>query len=436
MKFISKKIFFRLHSWIGVQLSILFFIVCFSGTLATLSHEYDWVFFPEIRAVDNGQKASYNTMVSNIKKAYPNGRIASFFNPDETYLCNTVYVVSEKQLYYVFVNPYTGIVQGATTLTFHRFFRNLHYYLYIPFQVGNYTVLFFAFILFISSGTALYFYKKWWKKLFELKRGKGKTVFYRSLHRLVGIWSVPFAILFSVTGIWYFVERANVGDVRKAISSPTPKVEMMSENEQPTKIDSYTLDYDTAVRIAQQTIPNLTVKRISPPTNTKKPWYLNGKSTVALVRNRANRVYLHPQTFEVLKVQEASKISTITYINDIADPLHFGNWGGLLIKILWFIGGMALSSLILTGIWIYIKRNSKGKNKKKKSKFWIYINWSVVAILNFYMFTSLKTRYLASYNLLIVLGMCMLLFIFLTWYFFVKKMRHNPTQIKTASTKK
>ncbi len=51
---LNKKAFFQIHSWIGIKLSILIFIVCFSGTLATLSHEMDWLFIPEIRAnVDN-----------------------------------------------------------------------------------------------------------------------------------------------------------------------------------------------------------------------------------------------------------------------------------------------------------------------------------------------------------------------------------------------
>ncbi|WP_027078010.1 PepSY-associated TM helix domain-containing protein [Maribacter antarcticus] len=420
MKILSKKLFFHIHSWIGVQLSILFFIVCFSGTLATLSNEYDWLFFPEIRAVDNGKTASYNNMVSNIQKAYPEGRIGAFFGTDEAYLCTIVHVINNKQRYYVFVNPYTGKVQGATTLTFQRFFRNLHYFLYIPPQIGNYVVLFFGFTLLISSLTALYFYKKWWKKLFQLKIGKGKLVFYRSLHRLVGIWSVPFAILFSVTGIWYFAERSGIGAISKKANPSVAQIQT-PDNVEPEKLEAYTLDFDKAVKIAEAEIPNLKVMTVLPPRDTKSSWYLTGKSDVPLVRNRANRVYLHPLNYTVLTIQEADKISTVTWLNDAADPLHFGNWGGLVTKIIWFIGGMAISSLILTGVWIYVKRNSR--RKKKKPKIWLYINWSIVAVINFCMFTVLRTRYLASYNMLIVLGISVLLLILLTWYLFVKKMR-------------
>lgn len=94
-------------------------------------------------------------------------------------------------------------------------------------------------------------------------------------------------------------------------------------------------------------------------------------------------------------------------------------------KIIWFIGRLAISSLILTGIWIYAKRDFK--RKKKKSKIWFYINWTIVVGINFYMFTPLSTGYLASDKFLLILTFFVILLIFSTWYLFVKKIKttHN-----------
>lgn len=365
---IDCKLFFRIHSWIGIKLSILFFIVCFSGTLATLSHEMDWLFIPEIRAEFNGIYADKNTMLENIKKAYPKGKITYWSTPEESYLCNIVYLEVGKEWWYAFVNPYTGEVQGKADITFQRFFRDLHYFLFIPFQIGHFTVLIFAFMLFISMVTALLFYKKWYKKLFELKLGKGRVVFYRSLHRLVGVWSVPFCILFSITGIWYFVERTNLSDVSQIANTQTPKIEELAIDSLDLVRFSYNLDYSKAIVAAQEKIPGLVVKDISPPRNKTAPIYLTGKSDVPLVRNRANRVYVHPLTYEVIGVQDAKNIDTITWLNDIADPLHFGNWGGLITKIIWFLGGLGISALVLTGIWSSLKRKVKNLQKVKKTK--------------------------------------------------------------------
>jgi uncharacterized iron-regulated membrane protein len=45
-----RKALFHLHGWFGVNLGLLLFIVCFSGTVATLSDEIDWFFNPAVRA--------------------------------------------------------------------------------------------------------------------------------------------------------------------------------------------------------------------------------------------------------------------------------------------------------------------------------------------------------------------------------------------------
>nr|WP_026302538.1 PepSY-associated TM helix domain-containing protein [Psychroflexus tropicus] len=148
---LKKKHFFQLHSWIGTRLSILFFIVCFSGTIATLSSELDWLFIPESRLSGEGELVDKNEIVKNINESFPEGKINYWNFTEESYLCDIVYVEIDGYRNYVFVNPFTGKVQGSTRLTFQRFFRDLHYYLFIPFQIGHFTVLIFGFYYYYLS---------------------------------------------------------------------------------------------------------------------------------------------------------------------------------------------------------------------------------------------------------------------------------------------
>lgn len=415
---LNRKRVFRIHSWIGIKLSVLFFIVCFSGTLATLSHEMDWLFLPEMRATPQGQLASRNQIVANVRAAFPNGEITYWMTPEEPYLCNIIHVRENDQRRYVFANPYTGAVQGSANLTFQRFFRDLHYYLFIPFQIGHFTVLLFAFLLLISLATALLFYKQWYRKLFQLTTDKGAMVFFRSLHRLVGVWSVPFILLFSVTGIWYFTERANLGGVSDIANLKAPR--LVDRPIDSVDFAKLTIDYDRAVVIAQQTIPELEVKDILPPSAPGQALYLTGKSNVPLVRNRANRVYLHPKTYEVLQVQRASAVPPVTWLNDIADPLHFGYWGGLATKLIWFVLGVGISSLILTGLWISQKRKVKGAARIRAQHMgsWKYVNGLVYGVLLIFMYVALVTNYQASGVALLTITVGWLLFIGAGWYLF------------------
>ena len=396
--------------------------------MATLSHEMDWLFIPEIRAKnETGTWAPRNEIAQNFRAKYPEGTLEFWLRTDEPYLCDIIYKMEDGKRSYVFANPYTGKIQGEAQITFQRFFRDLHYFLFIPFQIGHFTVLIFGFLLLISLITALVFYKKWWRKLFELQTGKGPLVFFRSFHRLVGLWSVPFTLLFAVTGIWYFLERTNVGGI-STVSNPK-NVKITASKEQ--KIDSLntydpnTFDYTKASAVAMKAIPGLQVGDILPPKSQNTAVYITGKSDVPLVRQRANRVYLDPVTYELLKDQKATEINTVVWLNDIAAPLHFGNWGGLITKFIWFILGAGITGLVLSGIWITAKRKAlkRKKNNKKIMGAWWYVNWSLYAVMLFFMYYFLLVRYQASTIAVIGISAGWGIFILLSWYLFVFRLK-------------
>ena len=421
----TKKLFFKLHSWIGTRLSILFFIVCFSGTLATLSHEMDWLFNPAMRAKPQKELASRNLIVSNFKEKYPGATIKYWMRPEEPYLCDIIYKIEEEQLSYVFANRYTGAIQGESALTIQRFFRDLHYYLFIPFQVGNFLVLIFGFMLFVSLVTALFFYKKWWHKLFELQTGKGALVFFRSLHRLVGLWSVPFSLLFSITGIWYFMERANIGGIGEAVNPKPPEL----SNAIPAAKSGdlmFSIDYDKAVALAQKEIPGLVAGNLYVPQKAGDVLGIVGTGTVPLVRQRANRVYINPESQKLIGLQKASEIDSLMWFNDVADPLHFGYWGGLLTKVIWFFFGCGISSLVLSGIWITCKRQRIKRKKSGKPIMgkWRFVNWGLFGVLMACMYAALITRYHVPLATYMYISLGWMVFVFLSWYIFERRLKH------------
>ncbi|MEM6722619.1 MAG: PepSY domain-containing protein, partial [Bacteroidota bacterium] len=178
--------------------------------------------------------------------------------------------------------------------------------------------------------------------------------------------------------------------------------------------------------------PNLKIKDILPPVNPQSPVYINGKTDVALVRNRANRVYVHPTTYEVLKVYKANAANTVTWLNDIADPLHFGYFGGLLTKLIWFFGGLGISFLVGTGIWISLKRKVKDAQKARAQKLgkWKYPNLIVVGLLFVFMYGILFGLYSINWYQFTWITLFWIILIGLTWWIYVKKINkqviHTP----------
>jgi uncharacterized iron-regulated membrane protein len=391
--------------------------------MATLSHEMDWLFISEIRAKPQKEFASRNTILANLKKQYPKGQVSYWMRTEEPYLCDIIYMKDKGRQTYVFANPYTGEIQGHANLTFQRFFRDLHYFLFMPFyQFGYLIVLSFAFLLLISFLTALFFYKKWWRKLFVLETKKGPLVFFRSLHRLVGLWSIPFTILFSITGIWYFVERTNIANVRTKVNPKLPKLENTLAHTDSIDL-TYDIDYDKVAEVAQKAIPYFRAEDMNIPGDYDSPVYVRGNSDVPLVRQRANRVYVNPYNYEVVGIQNAKTISNTMWVNDIADPLHFGYWGGLATKFIWFLMGLGISSLVLSGIWITLKRRAIQKKKHKPilGK-WRFFNWGVYIFMIVSMYVQMVNRYHTSIAGIIIISCGWLVFLLATYYVFVYRL--------------
>jgi uncharacterized iron-regulated membrane protein len=58
----------------------------------------------------------------------------------------------------------------------------------------------------------------------------------------------------------------------------------------------------------------------------------------------------------VMEVVRGEELSLHQRISEAADPLHFGTWGGLSTRIIWFLCGAALTGLAVTGVLIYALR--------------------------------------------------------------------------------
>lgn len=405
--------------------------------MATISNEMDWLYYPGLRASPQGERVSYNLLVDQIRKEYPTGNLSYWVMAEEPYLNDIAYVEVNGHRKYVFVDPYQGKVTGSTTVTFQRFFRDLHYYMFMPFyQIGYFLVLVFAFFLMTAFITALVFYKKWWQKFLELKQKKGPLVFFRSLHRVVGLWSLPFALLISITGIWYFIERTNLGNVSDISNPIPPKLEIRPNEIPDTTVFSYQLDYDQAAQQALAAIPGLKIGGIVPGKDSSQPIYIRGKSHVQLVRKRSNRVYVDPLDNQVVGVQKAENIPTVMYLNDIADPLHFGNWGGLTTKIIWFLGGLSICGLVLTGIWIALKRQATSKKAKNTNVMgkWKYVNWGFAVLIVGYMYFFMISRYASSWSSIAFVSLILTLFAVGTWYVFDYKITKSIKKSKSLNS--
>jgi uncharacterized iron-regulated membrane protein len=366
---VKTRTWFRVHSFTGVMTGLMLFVICWSGTFAVLSHELDWLVTPDLRVEATGERASWGTLAGAVLEAYPEGEVLYMVRSPLPRGATEVWVgFPDGSSRTVEVDPYMAKVLevGGSDFDLQEFFRGFHTTLFAlgpslggEQRLGSYVVFTFGLVLLVSVVSALFLYKRWWTRFFEFRRGRKGRAYWTQVHKLTGVWSLWFLLVIGGTGTWYFIEgvRLDFGDGKVnwvgevpfgAVQPPTPT----SDPSLPR------LPLDTLVERAQAAWPGLEIQTVawgwySPSSDVL---YLGGQADAPLVRERANQMQLDPRTGEVLWRSSAGDLPPYWLWSNMADPLHFGNFGGLASKLIWFVFGLAISGLILSGTYLHARR--------------------------------------------------------------------------------
>jgi len=366
------KKLYNLHAWVGFQLALVMFVILLTGTFATISNEIDWLIFEEMRTFNtsshdsdatNSQHSETNTPPSSkwplIYKAAldyaPEAKITSLStmgHDNFTYRVRARFPDGKDR--FIHVDQYTYEVTGDIhILTVQRFLRDFHRYLFMPNILGLPTVTFFAFILAISLYTGLKTTRNWKTAISRIRFNAGARILLSDLHKVAGLWGIWFVVVIVITSWWYLIEfGAAVSGTR--FEPAAPKVERIANFEETNPVSLE--QFETALLNAQNAVDDWRITSIQLPFSETSPIRFKGMGKNPLLRDRAHKVDVNPMSLEIVKVQQPDNMTWTNYLNEYADPLHFGYFGGLITKIIWFIFGLALTALSLTGVLMTWKR--------------------------------------------------------------------------------
>ncbi len=375
---------FSLHAWLGYKLCIFMVVICATGTLATISHEIDWLINPMIRVDPMEAPIQWDEMQKNFEESHPSSRLSYLAAPlYPSFATIGLMQTKDGKNRRIFFNPYSGEIIGDLPwyASFQRVMRDLHRFLLIPINLSLYLVSSFGFVLLVSLITGLFVYKKWWSGFFKLRFRRSQRIFFGDSHRLLGVWSIPFLFVISLTGGFYFIERASA-DLNFRFYEPSPHISVKDQN---SSID-HLITIESAISIAKQNIPGLEVSLVILPriTNARLlPYRISGQVGTILVRERANRVFINPIDGTSLSHFDSRNASLSERLYESADPLHFGNFSGLVSKVIYFLFGLFTVSMSITGMWMWknrqLNREQRGLEVDDMG-FWKPISLSVVGL--------------------------------------------------------
>lgn len=347
----NKQRWLAWHSWVGIKLAILTCFILITGTFAVVSNEIDWLTNPakRISPLPETNRVAWQTIYDNAKKRDSESLVVWMYAPTDAWQAvEVIRKLGEKERYREFYHPISGEYQGdGRWYNWQRFFRMTHRHLMLPTQIGITVVCLLGVLLFVSGLSGMVLHKHWWKDFFRKPRTHNHRVFIGDIHRLLGSWSMWLLLVVCVTGVWYLVEIWGASATYPTVSKPRSTAAQMTLL-QPTS-DTFG---QIITQVAEQR-PDMTIKSIRFPDNKNRPLIVEGQNDAVLVRDRANNAAFDPATSEWLSTRYADDLSLHVRISEAADPLHFGTFGGIYTKIVYFVFGILLSALAVSGTFMY-----------------------------------------------------------------------------------
>src|SRR5690606_31335362 len=163
--------------------------------------------------------------------------------------------------------------------------------------------------------------RKWWRGFFTRPRRERSRRFWGDLHRLAGVWSLWFVLLMAASGTWYLVESLGGN------APPAARLPAGEPGTAPPLVTGEALD--RMIAHARTTWPALDIQQVRFPSRAGQPLILMGEADPWLVRVRANAIAFDAVTGEEIHRHNGSELGLHQRISEAADPLHFGNFGGL-----------------------------------------------------------------------------------------------------------
>lgn len=348
----KRKKLYDLHAWVGFHLAVIMTLVLFTGTFATISQELDWLANSAMRVSPNSEMVSIQAIVDAVEEDDPTATVMGIAPGEGDYFAYEVRVFTAEGLVKTrLVDQWTGEVTGERGFfDIKYFFRQLHRYLFLPAWLGLTIVSSMAIVLSISLYTGLKTSRNWGTLMTRIRFSKGARTAIGDAHKAAGLWSIWFFALMISTGLWYYAEFLGTDFEPRQPVVAEERVASMGDVIVNPKVPDI-------VEAAQRAYPDLQISDITfGGVLGANAIMVDGTVGNPIVRKRANRVFLDPVSLEVIHVARDRDLGWVQWINQIVDPLHFGNFGGLPVKLIWFVFGLFMTGLSISGVWLTWRR--------------------------------------------------------------------------------
>ncbi len=367
------------HAVMGITISAVLYIICLSGTISVFKediHKLEQRGEPRVAYLspESAQRAAEAGFNEEPSSAHLYIQMPS--NGHSRALVQT-----DNQERYV---DESGALSGSIAHPWSAFLIDLHYYLHLPKSFGMIVVAIFGVFLFAMSISGLLAHPNIFKDAFSFRRSKSEQVKKVDLHNRLSVWTAPFHISNSLTGAMIGLAVLSIaalaplkyGGDQHAVFAPVFGDEPVVD-ETPAPM----ANIDRALRYMAENHPE------------KPPVYVilhdpktAGQYLQIMAEHPRRLIYAEKYNFtgdgEFIDTVGSADGTIGQQVADSVYKVHFGQFGGLPVKLAFGIFGICLLYIITSGLRIYfLKRRNKGRDAPALEGAWKGLIWGAPVLM-------------------------------------------------------
>lgn len=368
------------HTWVGLVSGFALFIAFYTGALTVFTHElHAWEGKPQITHNEVDARRLAQPLIDAVLQKHPQAAADFYLRLPDRYqpMLRLDWYESlgngETRDHHFTLSDAGRLLDFEPRSEFVDFIYLLHYTAGLPRSWGLYALGVVCVLYGVALVTGVLIYApNFLADLFALRWGKNLKRFWQDAHNVVGILSLPFHVIFAWSGavlalgtlllapfqFWVFD-----GSLMKLIG---PDLQLSSATA--TSTAAPLLPAERLMELAEQQIPGIDL------TNLHYAYAGDSGAQVQVYGEIEQRrlmhsagVALNATSGELIRSLEPVNLSPGTRFLRSLQSLHFGDFGQMTVKWLYFILGLCGAFLFYSGnlLWIEVRRQRRVREQPR-----------------------------------------------------------------------
>jgi uncharacterized iron-regulated membrane protein len=370
------------HAAIGLIAGALLYIVSLSGTIAVFSEEWQRIEQPAApemssishQAVQRGIEAVIASETGKPKTTHLYVHLPVEGVPRTVITTDTQAVLLDK----------SGAVAGKEEIAWSDFVAQLHYMLNIPGFFGFILVGILGVMMLTLSLSGIIAHPRIFRDAFRLRARDKGGLGLADWHNRMSVWTLPFILAISLTGA--LIGTASLTAYGIGVTTYKGHTEAVYEpifgaEGKPDKTAAPVPNVVAALDYMARHYPGqrLTYVTLHDPMTAGQHIQIVGTFQRRLIFGEYYNFDSQGRFIGTAGISDGPAGQQMAASNY---NLHFGNFGGIPVKIAYFILGMALTAICATGTYIWLgKRERRGIQEPRIRALWDAVVWGSPLIL-------------------------------------------------------